>query len=225
MQLHPISWFTRVAINYFDQFGFKVFQGPEIIDEWTNFDGLNVPADHPSRDVQDTFWLKNDLLLRTHTTSMDLLAMEDEQPPARYLIPGRCFRNETTDASHETTFYQLDGFVIDEDIKMGHLIKTLKGFFKNVFGEETRIRTRPHHYAFVEPGMDIDVELENEWREMIGSGMLHPKVLENMGVDSSKYQGFAFGMGIDRLMMEKYDVDDIRLSYSSDIRFLKQFKK
>ncbi len=225
MKLHPLTWFNRSAINYFDQYGFKVFTGSEVIDEWTNFDGLNVPADHPSRDVQDTFWLKNNLLLRTHTTSMDLLAMKNDKPPARYIVPGRCYRNETTDASHETTFYQLDGFVIEEQIEMGHLIKTLKDFFKNIFGESTNIRTRPHHYAFVEPGMDIDVELDDQWREMIGSGMLHPVVLKNMGVDPKEYQGFAFGMGIDRLMMEKYGVEDIRSSYSSDFRVLKQFDK
>jgi phenylalanyl-tRNA synthetase alpha chain len=156
---------------------------------------------------------------------MDLLAMINDKPPVRYIIPGRCYRNETTDASHETTFYQLDGFVIEENIKMGHLIQTLEDFFRKIFGDSTIIRTRPHHYSFVEPGMDIDVKLENEWREMLGSGMLHPTVLKNMGVDNSKFQGFAFGMGIDRLMMEKYGIDDIRLSYSSDLRALKQFNK
>jgi phenylalanyl-tRNA synthetase alpha chain len=225
MILHPITWFLRTAIEYFDKYGFEIYQGSEVVDEWTNFDGLNVPDDHPARDVQDTFWLKNEHLLRTHTTSMDLLVMKENKPPVRYLVPGRCYRNETTDASHETTFFQLDGFVIDENIKMGHLIATLEGFFKEVFGNKTNIRARPHHYAFVEPGMDMDVELEDEWREMLGSGMLHPVVLKNMGVDSKKYQGFAFGMGIDRLMMEKFKVDDIRLSYTSDVRFLKQFKK
>lgn len=224
-QLHPISWFLRDCINYFDQLGFKVFQGPEVTDEWTNFDGLNVPEDHPARDVQDTFWLEDDRVLRTHNTSADLIAMKDSQPPARFIIPGRCYRNEKTDDSHEATFYQLDGFVIEKDLTMGHLISTLKGFFESLYGDDIEIRTRPHHYAFVEPGMDIDVKLEGRWIEMLGSGMLHPTVLKNMEVNPEKYKGFAFGMGVDRLMMLRYQIDDIRHSYSGKLKFLKQFQK
>ena len=225
MNLHPITWFMRQAVNHFVNQGFQIYQGPQVISEKINFDHLNVPDDHPSRDVQDTFWLENGQLLRTHTTAIDLLAMKEYRPPARIVIPGRCFRNEKTDVSHESTFYQLDGFVIEKNIQMGHLIKTLKHFFYHLYGPDIKIRTRPHHYPFVEPGMDIDVKLKNRWREMLGSGILHPTVLKNMNVDPKEYQGFAFGMGIDRLMMEKYQVDDIRLIHSSDLRFIKQFSR
>jgi len=224
--LHPLTQFMRKAISIFEEMGFEVALGPEIETEWFNFDALNVPVSHPSRDVQDTFWLKGEPRgpLRTQTTSVDVRIMQEVSPPVRFIIPGRCFRNEATDASHEHTFYQLDGFVIERDIKMAHLIGTLRRFFKMIYGKNIEIRQRPHHYPFVEPGMDIDVKLaDGKWREMLGSGMLQPKVLKNMRVDPNRWSGFAFGMGIDRLMMEKYGVKDIRLSYSGDLRFLKQF--
>jgi len=225
IQHHPITWFMREAVSAFDELGFEIYQGPELVAEWDNFDSLNTPDDHPSRDVQDTFWTTDNQVLRTHTTSMQMRVMKDRKPPVRVIMPGRCYRNEATDASHETTFYQLDGFMIDEDINLGHLITTLKSFIKKMYGPKTEIRTRPHHYPFVEPGMDVDMKVDGEWMEMLGSGIIHPTVLENMKIDSKKYSGFAFGLGIDRLMMLKFKVDNIRLSYSGDLKFLKQFKE
>ncbi len=215
----------REAVTAFAKQGFEVVEGPEKTSEWYNFDSLNVPEDHPSRDVQDTFWLKDRQVLQTHTSSMQIRSMETRKPPVRIIVPGRCFRNERTDASHETTFYQLEGFLLDKDIAMGHLIATLRAFFKEVFEKNAEIRLRPHFYPFVEPGMDIDVKLQGEWKEVLGSGMIHPQVIRNMKLDPNKYSGFAFGMGIDRLMMLKFGVDDIRLSYSGDFRFLKQFSE
>ena len=224
-QLHPLTWLTREATSIFAEKGFEIVEGPEVTTEKYNFDSLNVPEDHPSRDAQDTFWLNDGRVLQTHTTSMQLPIMEERKPPVRIVVPGRCFRNEATDASHETTFYQLDGFVIDREIDMAQLVTTLKDFLRELFGQETEIRTRPHFYPFVEPGMDIDLKLKGKWQEVLGSGLIHPIVLKNMKLDPNKYSGFAFGMGIDRLMMLKFGVADIRLSYSSDLRFLKQFQK
>jgi len=222
-QLHPLTWFMREAIAVFSSQGFEIVEGPEVMNEWYNFDSLNVPEDHPSRDIQDTFWLKNGKVLRTHTSSMQIKSMETRKPPVRIVVPGKCFRNERTDSSHETTFYQLDGFVIDRKVTMGELISTLEEFFKKIFGKNSKIRLRPHYYPFVEPGMDIDVKFQGKWEEVLGSGMIHPKVIRNMKLDPEIYSGFAFGMGIDRLMMLKFNIDDIRLSYSGDLRFLKQF--
>ena len=224
--LHPLTQFIRSVIKVFEEMGFEVAEGPEMETEWFNFDALNVPAEHPSRDVQDTFWLKTDpkCPMRTHTTAVDVRVMQEVIPPVRFIIPGRCFRNEATDDSHEHTFYQIDGFMIDKNVTMANLIDTLRKLFEKLYGKNIEIRLRPHHYAFVEPGMDIDVKLKDgKWREMLGSGMLHPIVLKNMKVDPEKWIGFAFGIGIDRLMMLKYGVKDIRMSYSADLRFLKQF--
>lgn len=226
--LNPITIQFRKAIKIFSGLGFEVFEGPDIETEWFNFDALNVPADHPSRDVQDTFWLKGGKgtkqCLRTHTTSVDVRVMQNRKPPIRGIIAGRCYRNEKLDATHEATFYQLDGFAIDKNITMSTLVGVLTQFMKKFFGEETEIRLRPHFYPFVEPGMDIDIKREGKWMEVLGSGMLHPKVLKNMRLDPKSHQGFAFGMGFDRLVMVKYGIKDIRLFHSGDLRFLSQFK-
>lgn len=226
--LHPVTIFYRQAISVFEEIGFEVFEGPEIETEWYNFDGLNVPDDHPSRDVQDTFWLKevsgDRHPLRTHNTAVDLRVMKDEKPPIKAIIPGRCFRNEKLDATHEATFYQLDGFAIDKNITMSDLKGLFEHVFKKLFGENVEMRFRPHYYPFVEPGMDVDMKREGKWMEILGSGMLHPKVLKNMGVDARKWQGFAFGIGFDRLAMLKFNINDIRLLHSGDLRFLNQFK-
>lgn len=221
--LHPITQFLRLTTDFFDEEGFEIIEGNEIETEEYNFDLLNVPKDHPSRDVQDTFWLENGKLLRTHTSAMQIRAMENRKPPVRIIVPGRCFRHEATDTTHETTFYQLEGFAIDKNIQMSHLIGVLESFLKNIFGRKTKIRIRPHFYPFVEPGMDVDMEFKDKWKEVLGSGMIHPNVLKNMGVDPNKFQGFAFGLGIDRLMMMYFGINDIRLSYSGDLKLLKQF--
>lgn len=221
--LHPLTQFIRMVIKVFEDLGFEIVEGPEVETEWYNFDSLLVPADHPCRDIQDTFWLKDGRLLRTHTTSLQLRTMEKRRPPVRILVPGRCFRHEATDPSHESTFYQLDGFVIEGNVKMTDLIGTLEYFIKEIFGPKIKLRFYPHYYPFVEPGMDMAIFWKGKWLEILGSGMIHPNVLKNMKIDPKKWSGFAFGMGIDRLMMLYFGVDDIRLSYSGDLRFLKQF--
>jgi phenylalanyl-tRNA synthetase alpha chain len=226
--------------------GFEVVTGPELEEAKYNFDLLNIPKDHPSRDVWDTFYVAgtktvdirhktSDLLLRTHTSPIQIRAMEKRKPPVRLIVPGRVFRHEATDAGHETTFYQVEGLVIDKDIKITDLIGTIKIFLQSLFGKNVKTRVRPHFYAFTEPSMDFDMSCllcagkgctvcgQSGWLEMMGSGMVHPKVLKNMGVDSQKFTGFAFGMGIDRFMMLYYGIDDIRLSFQNDLRFLKQF--
>jgi len=257
--LHPLTLFLRKTIDIFVRMGFEVIPGPELEEAKYNFDLLNIPKDHPSRDVWDTFYVdgpslvanrqssetrhaKNDmrkatieLLLRTHTSPMQIRAMEKRKPPVRLIVPGRVFRHEATDAGHETTFYQCEGLVIDKDIKVTDLIGTVKLFLQSFFGKQVKVRVRPHFYAFTEPSMDFDMGCllcggkgcsvcgKTGWLEMMGSGMVHPKVLKNMKVDPAKFTGFAFGLGIDRLMMLYYGIDDIRLSYQNDLRFLKQF--
>lgn len=224
--LHPLTLFTHQVTDILSKMGFSVIDGNEIETEWYNFDFLRVPSDHPARDVQDTFWLDKERLLRTHTTTVQGHSTKEYEliPPMRVLSIGRVFRNEATDGSHEAVFYQMDGFVIDQNIHMGHLIGLLTKLLKTIFGEDIKIRLRPHHYPFVEPGLDIDMYWKNKWLEVLGSGMIHPEVLANMGIDSTVYSGFAFGMGIDRLMMLKYGLNDIRASYTNDFRLLKQFK-
>jgi len=221
--LHPISQFLRETIRVFESLGFEVYESPEVDTEWNNFDALNVAADHPARDEQDTFWLTDGRVLRTHTSNGQVRAAKERKPPIKIVIPGRCFRNEATDAKHETTFYQLEGLYIDRDVKVGHLFWTLSNFLQKMYGKNIELRYRPHHYPFVEPGMDVDIKFQGKWFEILGSGMVHPKVLKNMGIESRDYSGFAFGLGIDRLVMAKYNISDIRQFYSLDLRFLKQF--
>ncbi|MFH1598370.1 MAG: phenylalanine--tRNA ligase subunit alpha [Patescibacteria group bacterium] len=241
--LHPITQFLRKVNTFFSSMGYEVVDGPEIELAKYNFDLLNIPKDHPARDVWDTFYIEdgkeandNDkLLLRTHTSPVQIRAMEKRKPPVRLIVPGRVFRHEATDASHEATFYQVEGLAIDQGIRVTDLIGTLDSFLKSVFGDKVKTRVRPHHYPFTEPSVDIDMSCilcsgkgcpvcsQSGWLEMLGSGMVHPKVLKNMKIDPSKYSGFAFGMGIDRMLMLLYGINDIRLFHSGDIRFLKQF--
>lgn len=222
--LNPINQFLREAVEVFRPFGFDVYDGPEVDNEWYNFDALNMPADHPSRDVQDTFWLTDGRLLRTHTSNCQVRYTEGRQPPIKVLIPGTVYRNEATDARHENTLMQLEGLYVDKDVKIGHLLWTLKYFLKKMFGEEIKVRFRPHHYPFVEPGIDVDMWFNGRWLEVLGSGMVHPVVIKNMKLDPEIYSGFAFGMGIDRLTMLKHNISEIRLFRSGDLRFIKQFK-
>lgn len=225
--LHPLTQFNRLSIKYFTDRGFQIYEGDEIETEWYNFDALNVPADHPSRDVQDTFWLEeNKKLLRTHNTSSELHIVKklNLKPPFKIIVPGKDYRNERTDCTHEHTFYQLDGIVVTKDVNMTHLIGILSDWMKSIFGDDIEVRTRPHLFPFVEPGLEMDVRLKDgTWREMLGAGMAHPVVLKNMGIDPKKWQGIMWGSGIDRYTMIKYGIDDIRLFHSQDLRFLKQF--
>lgn len=224
--LHPLTQVLRLSLNYFAERGFEIYEGREIETEWYNFDALNVPATHPSRDEQDTFWTKDGRLLRTHTTASDIRIIKENKlkPPFKLVIPGRCFRNEATDQTHGHTFYQIDGIAVGKDMNMGYLIGLLQGYMKMLFGDKVEIRLRPHFYPFVEPGMDLDIKLENNrWCEVLGSGMAHPVVLKNLNIDPEKWQGIMWGMGIDRFMMEYFKIDDIRLAYSGDLRFSNQF--
>lgn len=225
MSIHPIRQFMRKSVRIFEDLGFEVCDGPEIETEWYNFDSLRMFSDHPARDIQDTFWLNDNRVLRTHTSSAQVRLMENRKPPVRILVPGRVFRHEATDASHEANFYQLEGFAIDKNISMANLIGTLEFFMKKMYGSNIKTRVRPGYFPFTEPSMEMDINFSNsdKWLEMLGSGMIHPEVLQNMKLDPKVYQGFAFGMGIDRLMMVDCGVPDIRLSYSGDLRFLKQF--
>lgn len=261
--LHPITQFIRKVSEVFTAMGFEICDGPEVELQKYNFDLLNIPRDHPARDLQDTFYLKvsedprlvppllrgrnrggnvqletideNNLVLRTHTSPVQLRAMLERQPPVRLIAPGRVYRYEATDASHEAMFYQCEGLVIDQGIKITDLIGALDTTLKALFGAKTKIRVRPHYFPYTEPSLEVDMSClicgqkgcsvckKTGWLEMLGSGMVHPNVLKNMGVPYPKYTGFAFGWGLDRMMMLYYGVNDIRLSYSGDLRFLRQF--
>jgi len=231
------------AVDIFTRLGFETVDEREVDNEFYNFDALNTPKDHPARDIQDTYYINSKfkvqsskLLLRTHTSTAQIRAMANHRPPVKIISPGRVFRHEATDASHETTFNQLEGFVVDKNIRVSDLIGTIKEFFARMYyDKDIELRVRPHFYPFVEPGMDIDISCifchqlgcsvckHSGWLESAGSGMIHPEVLKNMGVDPKIYSGFAFGFGIDRMVMVYYGIDDIRLLYSGDLRFIKQF--
>lgn len=233
--LHPLTIIQRDIIKIFSQLGFEVARGPEVETEYYNFDALNVPENHPARDLWDTFWLEdNNLgeLLRTHTSPVQVRYMEKNKPPLAIIAPGKVYRYEATDATHETQFYQLEGLMIGEDIHLGHLKGVLTKFFDNFFGTEMDIRLRPSYFPFVEPGVEIDMrkhadmggaKTHNPWIEIMGAGMVHPQVLENVGIDPKRWQGFAFGVGVDRLAMLKYRLTDVRKLYDGDLRLIKQF--
>jgi len=239
--VHPIMRFLEKIEDIFMKMGYEVADGPELETQEYNFDLLNFPDEHPARDTQDTFYVDvkdskgREKLLRTHTSNVQIHAMKTRKPPVRILVPGRVFRNERTDAGHEAIFYQCEGFVIDENIKITDLMGTLELFVKRLYGKEAKIRVRPHFFPFTEPSVEVDMSCllckgdgcpfckKTGWVEVLGAGMIHPNVLENMNVDPKKYSGFAFGLGIDRFMMLYYQVNDIRLSYGGDLRFLEQF--
>lgn len=221
--IHPVSLAIRQAVKYFESMGFDVYEGPEVDTEWYNFDALNVAADHPSRDVQDTFWLKDKRLLRTQTSNSQVRYGEKHKPPIKVVVPGVCYRNEATDSGHETTFLQLEGLYIDRKVNLGQLLWILNGFYKDLYGNNVKVRFRPHHFPFTEPSIEFELQFHGKWFELGGAGMVHPQVIKNMGIDPEKYSGFAFGPGIERPIMIKYGINDIRLFRSSDLRFLKQF--
>jgi len=235
--LHPMTQLMRKAIAIFSSMGFDVASGPEVETEYYNFDALNVPKDHPARDMQDTFWLDiPGLLLRTQTSPVQIRYMEKHKPPFRMIAPGKVFRNEATDATHEAQFYQMEGLMIGKDVSLANLKAILEVFYRNLLDDQKlKIRFRPSYFPFVEPGVETDLTCfkcrgkgcavckKTGWIEVMGAGMVHPKVLENAGIDSREWQGFAFGGGLDRIAMIKYGIDDIRLLYNGDLRFLKQF--
>lgn len=219
--LHPLTLVTEEIVNTFEKQGFSVATGPELEDEYHNFDALNVPKDHPARDMQDTFFIKDrpGYVLRTHTSPVQIRYMENHTAPFAIIVPGKVFRNESTDATHEMQFHQVEGLVVGEGITVEHLKGTLLGFFKELFGESTEIRLRPSFFPFVEPGFEVDVKVGEKWLEVCGAGMVHPNVFKSVGYDDSKVTGFAFGMGLDRLMMIKFGIPDVRLGYQGDLRF------
>ena len=235
---HPLSLVKNEIINIFSHLGFTVAEGPEIEDDWHVFSALNFPPEHPARDMQDTFFIEKDpdVLLRTHTSSVQIRVMERTQPPIRAIFPGRVFRNEAISARSHCIFHQVEGLYVDENVSFADLKQTLLYFAKELFGEGTKIRLRPSYFPFTEPSAEMDVSCSicggkgcnvckySGWLEILGCGMVDPNVLEACNIDSKKYTGFAFGMGIERIAMLRYGIRDIRHFFENDIRFLKQFE-
>ncbi|MDD3678899.1 MAG: phenylalanine--tRNA ligase subunit alpha [Patescibacteria group bacterium] len=232
--LHPVTIIYEKLFEAAKPLGFSVVTGPEIETVWYNFDALNTPKDHPSRDVTDTFYFEDGKILRCHTSPVQVRYMEENKPPIRILAPGRVYRRDS-DATHTPMFHQLEGLLVDENVKMSDLKGTLEYLVKAIFGEDRKIRLRPHHFPFTEPSVEVDVSCDlcggkgcksckNEgWLEILGAGMVHPNVLRNSGINPEKYQGFAFGLGVERIAMLKYGVDDLRAFYDNDLRFTEQF--
>ncbi|HTQ54691.1 MAG TPA: phenylalanine--tRNA ligase subunit alpha [Bryobacteraceae bacterium] len=233
--LHPITQIRAEIEELFLSLGFAVLDGPEVEDEYHNFDALNIPADHPARDMQDTFWLTDGNLLRTHTSPVQVRGMERLGPPLRMIAPGRAFRNENVDASHEHTFYQLEGMMIDREVSVAHLIYFMKTLLSAIFKREVTVRLRPGYFPFVEPGFELDIQClicggpgcpvckQSGWVELLPCGLVNPNVLRMSGIDPEEWNGFAFGLGLTRLAMMRYAIDDIRLLQGGDLRFLQQF--
>ena len=234
--LHPLTLIKREVCQIFQQMGFEVVEGPEIETEWYNFDALNIPKEHPARDEWDTLWLRQDkLLLRTHTSPVQIRYMEKHKPPLRIIALGKVFRHEATDASHEMQFYQVEGLMVGKEISAANFKAVIQEFFGKFFKKPIKVRLSPDYFPFTEPSFDISITCvvcggkgcsvckRTGWLEMMGAGMVHPSVFKNLGLDPKNWQGFAFGMGLDRLAMMKYKINDIRLFHSGDLRFLKQF--
>ena len=237
--IHPISSLIREVNRLFFDMGFTLVEGPLLESEWYNFDALNVPKDHPARDMQDTFYLKSEpgYVLRTHTSGLQIRYMTEQvkrgvMPPYRIIAPGKCFRNEATDMTHEAEFFQIEGLSVGEDITLAHLKWTFEKLFSEIFNGDVEVRFRPSFFPFTEPSIEVDMrltginvteKLRNKWIEVGGAGMIHPQVLENSGLDSKRYKGWAFGPGLDRLAMLKWGIEDVRLMHSADLRFINQF--
>jgi phenylalanyl-tRNA synthetase alpha chain len=248
-KLHPLTQVTDDIVRAFRKIGFAVADGPEIEDEYHCFDALNTPADHPARDAQDTFYIGTNpspgsatlspsdgerdgvrgKLLRTHTSSVQIRAMEKQQPPVRIIVPGRVYRRDNADATHNPTFNQIEGLYVDKNVTVGDLKGTVEFVFRELMGSDVKIRFRPHYFSYTEPSYEIDFtnalvkKMGKEWLEIAGCGMVHPQVFENVGYDSKVWTGWAFGFGIERIAMLRYGINDIRLFYENDARFLKQF--
>jgi len=233
--LHPITQVQMEIEDLFTSMGFTVLGGPEVESEYRNFDALNIPADHPARDMQDTFWLEGQQLLRTHTSPVQVRGMERLGPPLKMIAPGRVFRNEEVDASHEHTFYQLEGMMIDRNVSVAHLLYFMKTLLSHIFGREVTVRLRPGYFPFVEPGFELDIQClicggsgcpvckGGGWVELLPCGLVNPNVLRMSNIDPEEWNGFAFGLGLTRLAMMRYGIDDIRLLQGGDLRFLNQF--
>ena len=223
--IHPLEQVTDEIKSIFQSIGFSVAYGPEIDDDYHNFEALNVPKHHPARDMQDTFFIDSDIVLRTHTSNVQIHLMENQDPPLRHICCGRVFRNEEVSYKSFCLFHQVEGLVINESSSFAEMKGTLEYFAKEMFGKDTKMRFRPSYFPFTEPSAEVDIwnDKLNQWMEILGCGMVNPNVLENVGYDSEKYQGFAFGMGIERIAMIKYGIRDIRLFYQNDKRFLEQF--
>ncbi len=234
-KLHPLTQIQRRIEEIFIGMGFSIAEGPEVELDYYNFQALNIPENHPARDTQDTFYITENILLRSQTSPVQVRTMEKQKPPIRIISPGRVYRSDAVDATHSPLFHQVEGLVVDKGITMGDLKGMLETFAKTLFGDETRLRFRPHHFPFTEPSAEVDVSCfvcggkgcrvcKNEgWIEILGAGMVHPFVLENCGIDPNVYSGFAFGMGVERIAMKHYGIDDMRLLYENDTRFLEQF--
>lgn len=221
--VHPVTRTTERIVEFFSELGFEVKAGPEVEDGYHNFDALNIPPHHPARADHDTFYFNPDLVLRTQTSGVQIRTMEAQKPPVRIISPGRVYRNDY-DQTHTPMFHQVEGLMIAENVSFTQLKGILHDFLHNFFEEDLEIRFRPSYFPFTEPSAEVDVKGKNGWLEVLGCGMVHPKVLKSMGVDPEKYSGFAFGMGIERLTMLRYDVNDLRSFFENDLRFLKQFK-
>ena len=221
---HPISIVTDRICNIFQKIGFNIAEGPDIETIWNNFDALNTPEDHSSRDEQDTFYLKNRDLLRCHTSPVQIRYMKSHKPPVRIISPGRCYRRDTPDSTHSANFHQIEGLYVDENVTLADLKGTVSYFAKELLGESVKTRFRPHFFPFTEPSFEVDfMHPTAGWIEVLGAGLVHPNVFRNVEYDDSKISGFAFGMGIERIVMILYDIKDIRDLYENDQRFLKQF--
>jgi len=221
---HPISIVTDRICNIFQKIGFNIAEGPDIETSWNNFDALNTPEDHSSRDEQDTFYLKNRDLLRCHTSPVQIRYMKSHKPPVRIISPGRCYRRDTPDSTHSANFHQIEGLYVDENVTLADLKGTVSYFAKELLGESVKTRFRPHFFPFTEPSFEVDfMHPTAGWIEVLGAGLVHPNVFRNVEYDESKISGFAFGMGIERIVMILYDIKDIRDLYENDQRFLKQF--
>ncbi len=232
---HPLTIVLEEVEEIFIGLGFSIAEGPEVELDYYNFEALNIPKNHPARDTQDTFYISENTLLRTQTSPVQIRVMETQKPPIRVIAPGRVYRSDAVDATHSPLFHQIEGLVVDKGITMGHLKGCLEAFAKRLYGEDTRIRLRPHHFPFTEPSCEIDVSCfrchgagcpmckGEGWIEILGGGMVHPKVLKTGGIDPEIYSGFAFGVGLERLTMFRFNIDDLRLFFENDLRFLGQF--
>lgn len=232
---HPLTIVMDEIKEVFLGMGYQIAEGPEVEKDYYNFEALNIPWGHPARDVQDTFYINEKIILRSQTSPVQIRVMETSTPPIKIICPGRVYRSDAVDATHSPIFHQVEGLVVDKGITMGDLIGTLQLFAKSLFGEDTKIRLRPHHFPFTEPSAEVDVSCwacggkgcrvcKNEgWIEILGAGMVHPNVLKICGIDTDIYSGFAFGLGVERTAMGRFNIDDLRLLYENDLRFLKQF--
>lgn len=232
---HPLNLVLDEVKDIFMGMGFDIAQGPEVEYDYYNFEALNIPKNHPARDTQDTFYINENILLRTQTSPVQIRAMEQRKPPIRIIAPGRVYRSDAVDATHSPLFHQIEGLVVDKGVTMADLKGTLEIFVKKLYGENSVVRFRPHHFPFTEPSAELDVQCfscQGEgcrlckgegWIEILGCGMVHPKVLSICGIDPEEYSGFAFGMGLERIVMRRFNIDDLRLFYENDLRFLNQF--